>query len=267
MSARKPRTNGIERAFQILECLVDLGDCATAYQIAKHIGAPLSTIYETIALLERMEVLRRCGGEGKYYLGSRMLFYGLAYTGFIEEDEIYRHEADALCRASGENVQICIRDGDFMVVAAMVEAGDHFHISSRPGSRTPLNWSASGRLLIGHLSPEERAEIFERAKPSATGRALTDPEELESVCADAWNQGYCVQIAESDFAVACIAAPVKNTKDECMATISLVVPETTAKERGEQLSRLVMASARNIEKQLGWQPATYRSKPIPKAAF
>lgn len=257
MPARKRRTNGIERAFQILECLVELGDCATAYQIAKRIQAPLSTIYETITLLERMEVLRRCDGEGRYFLGPRMLFYGLAYTGFIRDDKVFRHEADSLCRASGENVQICVRDGDFMVVAAMFEAGDHFNVSSRSGSRTPLNWSASGRLLIGHLSPEERAGIFKRAKPSATGRALTDPEELERACVDAWKQGYCIQIAESDFAVACIAAPVKSARGECMATISLVVPENTAKEKGEPLSRLVMASARSIEKQLGRLPATY----------
>ncbi|MCD8141177.1 MAG: IclR family transcriptional regulator [Planctomycetaceae bacterium] len=261
MPPRKPRTNGIERAFQILECLVELGDSATAYQIAKRIGAPLSTIYETIALLERMEVLRRSGGEGKYFLGPRLLFYGLAYTSQMEEEDIYRHEADALSRASGENVQICIRDGDFMVVAAMVEAGDHFHISSRPGSRTPLNWSASGRLLIGHLTPEERAEIFARATPSATGRALVDPDALEKACAEAWEQGYCIQIAESDFAVACIAAPVKDADGTCRATISLVVPETTAAEKGERLSRLVMASARNIEKALGWQPATWARRP------
>ncbi|MDR1744505.1 MAG: IclR family transcriptional regulator [Planctomycetota bacterium] len=260
MPPRKHRTNGTERAFQILECLIELGESATAYQIAKHIGAPLSTIYESIALLERLEVLRRCGGDGKYFLGSRLLFYGLSYIGSMAEDEIYRHEADSLCHACGENVQICIRDGDCMVVAAMVEPGDHFHISSRPGSRTPLNWSASGRLLIGHLSPGERVEIFSLAKPSATGRALTDPDALEAACREAWEQGYSVQIAESDFAVACIAAPVKNAGGECVAAISLVVPETTAKDRGEQLSRLVMASARNIEKQLGWQPAVWKKR-------
>ncbi len=79
-------------------------------------------------------------------------------------------------------------------------------------------------------------------------------------CREAWEQGYCMEIAESDFAVACIAAPVKNFKGECMATISLVVPETTARDRGELLSRLAMASARNLEKQLGWQSVIWKKK-------
>lgn len=253
MPQRKPRTNGVERAFQVIEHLVETGEAATAYQVAKATGAPLSTIYDIIGQLEKLEVLQRNGGGGKFFLGNRMLYYGLAYTNHLAEDDVYRLEADNLCRTSGENVQICIRDGDYMVVAAMAEGGDHFYVSSRPGNRTPLNWSASGLLLIGHLSPEERERIFARAKPSPTGRALTDPDELEKACRDSWSQGYCIQVAQSDFAIANIAAPVINSRAECVATISLVVPEVVARSRGGDLLRHVLTSARSIERQLGYK--------------
>lgn len=260
MSERKSRTNGTERAFQIIECMVELGEPATAYQVAKKLGAPLSTVYEIIAMLEKLEILSRRGGEGRYFLGPRLHFYGLAYSRSLEADEIYRHEAEALSRKSGENVQICVRDGDYMVVSFMVDGADQFYISSRPGSRTPLNWTASGRLLIGHLTPLERSEIFSRAAPSPTGRAITDPETLEKVCRESWEQGYSVQIAESDFAVACIAAPVVNPEGACMATVSLVVPENTARKREAELSRMARESARTIEKSLGWH---YVQRKIP----
>ena len=254
MAPRKPRTSGAERAFQILECLVEIGEPVTAYQIAKALRAPLSTIYESISLLERLGILSRVGGEGKVYLGPRLQFYGLAYQRSIGSlDEVYRRESEALSRNSGENVQLCIRDGDYMVVSLMVDGADEFHISSRPGSRTPLNWTASGRLLIGHLSREERREIFMRAVPSPTGRAITDPDALEKACRESWDQGYCIQIAESDFAVACIAAPIIDPMGRCRATISLVVPESTAQKKGGELARLVIMSARNIEAALGWR--------------
>ncbi len=253
MKARKPRTSGAERAFQIIEGLVELGEPATAYQIAKRLAAPLSTIYETIALLERLEVLQRRDNEGRFYLGPRLHFYGLAYSRGLETDEVFRREAETLSRISGENVQICVRDGDYMVVSVMADGADQFHISSRPGSRTPFNWTASGRLLIGALPPKERAAIFARAVPSPTGRAVTDPAALEKVCREAWRRGYCAQIAESDFAVACIAAPILDSSGACVATVSLVVPEKTAKERDRELAKLAMASAGNIETQLGWR--------------
>ncbi len=256
MPPRKPRSNGIERASRVLEFLMELGESATAYQIAKRIGAPLSTTYETIALMEELGMLQRSGGEGRYFLGARLLFYGLAYSNHLMEDEVYRREAEALSRVSGENVQICVRDGDSMVVAFMTEGADHFRISSRPGSRTPLNWSASGRLLIGHLAPEEREAIFNRARPSPTGRAPTDPAQLEAACVKAWKEGCSVQIAESDFAVACIAAPVRNRDGECVATVSMVVPEKTAKKKARELSRLAAGAAERIEQQLGWRNHT-----------
>lgn len=252
MARRNPRTSGAERAFQIIECLVELGEPATAYQIAKQLRAPLSTIYDAIGLLERLEILSPKNADGKFYLGPRLLFYGLAYSRGIEADAIYRHEAEALSRRTGENVQICVRDGDYMVVAAMVDGPDQFFISSRPGSRTPLNWSASGRLLIGHLSPEARAEIFARAQPSPTGRAEVDPALLEKICQSCWEKGYSIQIAESDFAVACIAAPIINPDGACVATISLVVPEAKAEARGGELAEMAIASARNIRRSLGW---------------
>ena len=39
------RISGIERSLQILDVLTDFGRPASAYDIAKTIGAPISTIY------------------------------------------------------------------------------------------------------------------------------------------------------------------------------------------------------------------------------
>jgi|GEM_PF-6581222 len=41
----RPRMSSAERSFQILECMVDLGEPATSYQIAKRLDAPISTVH------------------------------------------------------------------------------------------------------------------------------------------------------------------------------------------------------------------------------
>ncbi|MDR2390879.1 MAG: IclR family transcriptional regulator [Planctomycetota bacterium] len=252
MAPRRPRTNGAERAFQILDCLVGLGVPASPVRIAEILGAPLSTIYGSISLLERRGVLVRRGGAG-IFLGPRLHIYGLAFARGVDPFDVYREEAASLSRATGRHVQICLRDGDHMVVADMTTGRDQFSISSRPGYRIPLTWTASGRLLIGHLEPEERRDIFSRAVPSPTGRALTDPAKLERACRLAWRRGVSIQIAESDFAVACIAAPIVDAAGACAAAISLVTPESAARRGGDRLAVLVTASARRIEENLGWR--------------
>lgn len=253
MSPRKPRTNGVERAFQVIEYLTESGESATAYQIAKEIGAPLSTIYESIALLEKMDVVARYGDDGKFFLGPRLVVYGLAYQRHLEADQIFRREAEVLSRASGESVLVCMRESDYVVAAAVVDRSDQFQISTRPGSRAYLTWSASGMLLLGHLKPEERREIFARANPSPSGKAMTDPDLLEAECRKAWEQGWSIMAAESGFSISCVAAPVRNPQGECVSTMCLVVPSDRAGEKADELVRHVTNSARNIERHLGWR--------------
>lgn len=255
MPPRRSRTNGVERAFQILEHLTATGESATAYQIAKSIGAPLSTIYESIALLEKMEILTRYGDDGKFFLGPRLIIYGLAFQRHLEAEDIYRREIENLSRETGENVQIHIREGDFIVVAGMVQISDQYQLSSRPGSRTPATWTASGQLLTGHLTPEERREIFLRCKPQPSGR-VTTPEEWEKHCAESWERGWSRQPAESDFAISCIAAPILNPMGQCVCTIAFILPEAAAVEKEREYVDMILAGAANIKRSLGWHNFT-----------
>jgi DNA-binding IclR family transcriptional regulator len=159
-----------------------------------------------------------------------------------------------LCRVSGETSQVCGRDGDHMVVLAMAEGPGHFRVSSRVGTRVPLNWTASGRLLVGHLPESERVGLFRRAaRVSPTGRAETDPVTLARNAEIALAHRLSVQLSESDFAVACIASPIRNPEGDCVATISLVVPEQKAVQQADRFNEMVRAASEKIEAMLGWR--------------
>ncbi|MFE0016221.1 IclR family transcriptional regulator [Mesorhizobium sp. NPDC059054] len=249
---RRSRTSGIDRALQVLDHLQKQGRPTTAYEIARAVGAPLSTIYVIVDDLVDKEMLDRKDG-GLLWLGPRLYHYGLSYARSLDLLEVAVHEMHQLAHRSGETVQICGRDGDNMVVLAMEEGSDHFQVTSRVGTRTPLNWTASGRLLVGHLSEAERLELFGRsATASPTGRAETDKELLASAAAAALEQGLSIQAGESDFSVACVAAPIRDSQGACRATVSIVVPDVKIKQKDPDLVALVKESARRIETRLGW---------------
>ncbi|HTV70888.1 MAG TPA: IclR family transcriptional regulator [Rhizobiaceae bacterium] len=249
---RRSRTSGIDRALQVLDYLQKVEAPATAYEIARDIGAPLSTIYVIVDDLVEKELLDR-QENGLLWLGPRLYHYGLTYARTLDLLTVATQEMHELAEASNETIQICGRDGDHMVVLAMEEGKDHFQVTSRVGTRSPLNWTASGRVLIGHLPEAERRAIFARcATASPTGRAETDPKVLAGISVAALEDGLSIQAGDSDFSVACIAAPIRDNQGSCRATISIVVPDIKLNQKDPDLIALVKASARRIESRLGW---------------
>lgn len=250
---RRSRVSGIDRAVQILDHLQQEGRAQTAYEVARAIGAPLSTVYAIVEDLLDKNLLAR-SGDGGVWLGPRLYHYGLAYARDLQVINVATHEMHVLAREVGETVQICGRDGGMMVVEAMAEGPGHFVITSRVGTRVPLNWTASGRLLVAGLDETERAALFRKsAKASPTGRAVTDPATLLAQARDALAAGVSIQAGESDYAVACIAAPVLDEAGACPITVSIVLPEFRVNEEHANFVEAVKDAARRIEDKLGWR--------------
>ena len=257
VAAPKPRVRvgAIDRVLQILDYLRELGEPAGPYAIAKAIGAPLSTTYVIIEeLVEREMLIRR--DQNAVWLGSRLYHYGLAYQRSLDFLGEARHEMDELSRQVGESVQICGRDGDHMVVMQMADGPGHFRVTSEIGTSVPLNWTASGRLLVGHLPEEERLAVFKRgAKASPTGRAEVRPAILAKLSAEGFKSRLSIQISETDFLVSCVASPICNPQGECVATISIVLPEHKVVENREFYATAVKQASERIERRLGWRTA------------
>lgn len=252
-TTRRSRVSGIDRALQVIDYLYETGAPAGPYAIAKAIKAPLSTVYVTIDDLVEKNMLAR-NPDGAIWLGARLYHYGLAYARSLDFMSVATHEMHDLCREANEAVQLCGRDGDHMLVLAMADGPSPFQVASRVGTRVPLNWTASGRLLVGHLAENERIELFKRcARTSPTGRAEIDATTLSEAAAKAFEERLSIQIAESDYAVACIASPICDRDGQCVATISIVLPEQKVLSDESRYTSQVRASAAKIEKLMGWR--------------
>lgn len=250
--ARRPRTSWLDRALPILDHLLETGVPLSSYAVAKGIGAPLSTIYGVIDAMVAAGLLAR-RDDGAVWLGPRLYRYGLAYARTLDTLGAATPEMAELCQAVGETVQVCGRDGDDMVVLAMAEGPGHFRVGSRVGTRVPLNWTASGRLLLGHLpSPALEAAFRQAARPSPTGLADTDPAHLARAAREAFARRVAVQAGESDHLVACVAAPVRNAAGECAVTLSIVLPAARLDTGCDRYVQAVQEASRRVEAVLGW---------------
>ncbi len=253
--ALRTRTSGIDRAIQVMDALTERQTAMSAYELAKSIGAPVSTIYRIVDELVERDMLSRTAA-GHVWLGPRLMRYGLVYRSHIDMFAEAKAEMQALSRRTGETVQVCARDDGMMVVIAMAVGEGPFRVTSDVGTRVPLNWTASGRLLLGHLPDAERVAAFAQcARPSDTGSAETDPELLARQSRDDYLRRLALQIGNSEYSVACIAAPIRDTDGVCVSTMSIVLPEQQVNQRMDTLTHEVQRAAESVERALGRKAA------------
>jgi DNA-binding IclR family transcriptional regulator len=106
---------------------------------------------------------------------------------------------------------------------------------------------------VGHLSANERVALFRRsARRSPTDRAETNAAVLSAAAAVALAEQLSIQISESDFSVACVAAPIRDRAGACIATISIVLREPKATQAQDRYANAVRAAAARMEAALGW---------------
>ena len=252
------RTRGLDRAFEILEFLRVRRQPMRPNEIAAEIGAPRSSVYELVNLLLRHGMLDYQGGDGRIFLGRRLYFLGTAYA---EQFDLMR-ECDRmlvrLAEETRETAQMCLLEGDKYTVAMMREGIRPFRISSNVGERVAIPWTASGRLLVSHLSDKE---ILDLIPPEdfvlPNGRTL-EPSDFVAQVRAAARDGYFTFNSEVETFTHCFAVPIYQADNTCIATLCLVAPrEDGLRHRTAYLDSLLSA-AHEISEKLGFNPLSRR---------
>ncbi|MCB4771037.1 IclR family transcriptional regulator [Ancylobacter sp. Lp-2] len=249
------RSRGLDRAFEILEFLRARRQPMRPNEIAAEMGGPRSSIYELVNLLLRQGMLDYSGGDGRVFLGRRLYFLGMAYSGHFD---LMRESAALLQRLAEETretSQMCMLDGNKYTVAMMREGLRPFRISSDVGEIVPIPWTASGRLLVGHMSDEEILGFIPREDFVLPNGRLLEPSQFLAEVRRATADGFFTFNSTVENFTYCFAVPVHQADGAVIATLCLVAPrEDGLRHRDSYLDRL-LAAAGELSEKLGYLPA------------
>ena len=174
------RARGVDRVVSILKQLHSVRRPMTMRELIETTGAPRSSIYELVTILTEAGWLE-AGADGSVFFGREMHYYGSDYA--VHNDLISRaHQAIlGLVRSHDETAQLCMLEGNKYTVVLSENSSRPFNISSDIGVKVPIPWTASGRLLLGHLSADEiRALIPQEDFVLDNGKRIILPTEFES---------------------------------------------------------------------------------------
>jgi DNA-binding IclR family transcriptional regulator len=234
------RQRSLDRLLALFAHLHRHGKPLSISELARQTDAPRSTTYELVRLLVEAELLEQNGAENTVFFGKMMYLYGMDFVREHDVVRLGRQEVDRLALETGETSQLCMLQGRQYTVVHMAAGARPFRISSDIGTQIPLPWTASGRLLLSHLSAEAiRAFVTPQDLVLPSGEAILLEGFIESV-GQAREAGFCITSGLVDAFTHCIAAPIFGADRRVVATLCCVVPVDTAAERCSMLRDLLM---------------------------
>jgi DNA-binding IclR family transcriptional regulator len=254
---RESTSNGfglsIKRVLEVLEILRRSERPLRASEIIRELSIPRSTGYEIIKILEASEYIERRGDNHAFSLGRQLHILGMTYRGQVDLLKDGGPIVEALRERTGETVQLCVLDNEYLLVLLKEDGLQPVRIISKVGTRVPVNWGASGRLLVSDLDDKQLVKLLARtASPSPINQRPVDIPALVKEIRAFRRRGWAFELNQTNEHAGCIAAPVLDLQGHCIATLSVVVPEhRLQKDQLQPLVNAVRDAARQLSSKLG----------------
>jgi DNA-binding IclR family transcriptional regulator len=225
----------LDRAVLVIDTLAHAGPCSLA-DLQRNTGLPRPTAYRLAVALVRHGVVTR-DDSGRFLLGHRLAAWGaVAGRGLADAA---RPVLARLGEATGESVQLFVREGDERVCIAVHERASGLRDTVPVGSVFPLDRGSGGKVLLAWANDAARFEVA--AKELAAVR----------------RRGHADSVGEREVGVASVSAPVFDGSGVVVAAISVSGPiDRLGPHPGRRLGRAVGAAARDLSAALGGHPQT-----------
>ncbi|MBM2618210.1 IclR family transcriptional regulator [Actinoplanes sp. LDG1-06] len=215
----------VVRALDILELFLDRPQLS-ARDVMERLDLPRTTVHELlVTLVERSYLIPVPGQPVQYRLGMPLFQLGAAFAGrldLVREAQSVTREVGAACN---EAVHVAVLDGADVIYLVKVDSTHPVRMVSAVGRRLPANCTAVGKVLLAGLDRSTLDAVLAKGVlPGMTPESITDPDRLRAHLDGVRAEGVAVDIGESDSAMRCVAAGVRNHAGVVIAAMSVSAP-------------------------------------------
>jgi IclR family KDG regulon transcriptional repressor len=244
----------VSRALDILELFLTDGTLS-APEITTRLGLPRTTVHELVnTLVDRDYLTAVSGAPIRYRLGMRLFQLGGHFANRLDLTREAQDVATEIAAQCDETVHVAVLDGPDVVYVAKMDSTHPVRMVSAVGRRLPAHCTAVGKVLLAALSPEEFEERYPpgRLLAAMTPHSITSPARLREYLAEVRQAGVAYDDCESNEAVRCVAAGVRDSGGHMVAAMSISVPTMRWNDqRRAEWTELVRSGAAGLSRRLG----------------
>jgi IclR family transcriptional regulator, KDG regulon repressor len=249
----------VSRALDILELFLDR-PTLSAPQVTERLRLPRTTVHELLTtLVDRGYLETIAGAPTRYRLGMRLFQLGSQFANRLDLVREAQEAASDVAAVCDETVHVAVLDGTSVVYVAKVDSTHPVRMVSAVGRRLPAHCTAVGKMLLSSLSEEALDAHYPRgsALPGMTPNSIVSPTRLRVHLQEVREAGVAWDDCESNEAVRCVSAGVRDHTGRMIAAMSISVPTIRwTDERSAEWADLIRRGSETLSARLGHQPAT-----------
>lgn len=257
MSPKRHRSDSsiqsVERAAAVLRSFTDADAELGVTTISGRLGLHKSTVSRLLSTLEHAGFVEQNPQTGKYRLGLGLITLAGVALERMDLRRIAQPFLEDLAEFTQETINITVLDRDECVNIERVASPQPIRHAGWLGRRTPLHCTATGKVLLAYMTPEERYAVLPSSLPRFTERTITHRPTLEKALQAVREQGYGIAHEELEEGLSAIAAPIFDHAGQVDATVSISGPTyRIGPGKIECLSRPLTEAANKISIRLGY---------------
>ncbi|MET0422803.1 MAG: IclR family transcriptional regulator [Actinoplanes sp.] len=242
------------RALDILELFLDRPQLS-AREVAERLDLPRTTVHELlVTLVARAYLISVPGQPVSYRLGMPLFQLGSAFAGrldLVREAQGVTRDVAAAC---DEAVHVAVLNGADVVYLVKVDSTHPVRMVSGVGLRLPAHCTAVGKVLLADLDRAGLDAVLTGPLPGMTPASITDPDRLRGHLDRVRAEGVALDDGESDAAMRCVAAAVRDHSGAAVAAMSLSAPIIRwTPQAHEKWTELVREGAATLSIRMGYQ--------------
>jgi len=214
----------IQRAAAILRSFTEAEPELGVIELGRRLGLHKSTVSRILSTLQAEGLVGQNAETGKYRLGVGLISLAGVALGRLDVRGLSQPHLNRLAELSEETVNVTIRDGDECVNIERIASPKPIQYVGWIGRRTPLHCTASGKVLLAHLTLEEREAILPATLALFTAKTIVDRQVLEQSLPAIYSQGYAIVHDEFEEGFSAIAAPIYDHEQQIVGTVSISGP-------------------------------------------
>lgn len=249
------KVQSIERVFDIVEYIANQRGSVTLSRVSEDLNLPVSTVHRLLGSLLERGYVEQAATNRQYKIGIRFIELASQYLRGLElrtEAVLFLRE---LSRRGGHPAMMAtMMDDEIVYLERLDEQGINLRNYSFIGQRRPLYSTGLGKAILMGLPKSKRDNLIARLELiPKTANTITDPERLKAELNLSLKRGYSRDNEEETLGFRCLAAPIKDYRNQVIAAVSTSWIEDFFDSVDEdKLASLVVETAMKISKRMGY---------------